>query len=56
MPKPVIILKNRIKKAVQDFETDTGVTIKNVRLIRLDQPVLHEGEVTDLMNLEIPIK
>lgn len=42
--------------AVREFERETGKTIKSIRMIRLDKPVILRGASTDLVDIDVTIK
>ena len=54
--KPVQYLKDQIMSSIKTFEAVTGQTVKSIGLIRLDKPVIHRGDKTDLVDIEITIK
>lgn len=54
--KPVQYLKDQIISSIKTFEEVTGHTVKSIGLIRLDQPVIHRGDKTDFVDVEITIR
>ena len=56
MKTPVNDFKKRIMFAVREFEKESGRTVKGIGLVRLDQPVIFEGDETDLVNIEVKIR
>ena len=56
MSKPVTELGNRVMSAVREFEKQTGKTVKSIRLVRMDKPVIFSGSSTDLVDVEVTIR
>jgi hypothetical protein len=42
--------------AVREFEKQTGKTVKSIRLVRMDKPVIFSGSSTDLVDVEVTIR
>jgi len=53
---PTAEMGNRVMDAVRSFEEQTGKTVKSIRLVRLDKPVVFQGSETDLVDVEVTIR
>jgi hypothetical protein len=53
---PTAEMGNRVMDAVRKFEEQTGKTVKSIRLVRLDKPVVFNGSSTDLVDVEVTIR
>ena len=53
---PTAQMGNCVMSAVREFENRTGKTVKSIRLVRLDKPVVFNGSSTDLVDVEVTIR